>query len=380
MVAGILLALFALPGAAAVTISGYIDFGYIAAEGGASVLGATPNQVQAAAATNGNRSANNGFALNDVNIDLNATFTDRISGYASFNFVTGARALIDAAYIQFDQPGPLTGKGTAGRFFSAFGIEGRVAESNLTKFINMSLLSPFTVGSLDGAMYATTFGPVDVAVSYTNGDPIASSRMAGWGNGSITDPTYLQPGLYGAVGNAAPVNNDRAIAGRLGFKPIDGLEVGVSGSHDGSYTASGASVPINLKRNMLGFDLSYVHGGLSLKSEYLSVTEDGDASTGLRTGKAKAHGYYLEGLYCFNEKYAVGARYNRLKVKQSPTVAQTNNDVSTLSIAGCYNVSNNVMLKAEYDFNREYQLNGVTSGVGVTVPNDVLAFSLVGSF
>ena len=89
--------MIALPASAAgVTISGYIDIGYIAAQSGADGTGLA-NKQQASGATNGTWNGNDGFSLNEVNIDLSSQLTNDINAFISLdvNTPTNAAAVVD---------------------------------------------------------------------------------------------------------------------------------------------------------------------------------------------------------------------------------------------------------------------------------------------
>ena len=367
--------MIALPASAAgVTISGYIDIGYIAAQKG----GVVGNQ-QASGATNGTWNGNDGFSLNEVNIDLSSQLTNDINAFVSLdvNTPTNAAAVVDYAYIDFANPGPFDLNVRAGRIPSVIGIEQRASESNQTKFINLSLLSPLTVGSVDGAAVYGSFSPVNYAIAISNYDLVGSD--------SITTTAALPPSNNnGAVAGLAENNNDLAISGRIGVIPIEGLEVGVSAARDVYQTAPSALAPTNPIRTLLGVDVSYSWGALTLKGEYVSAKEQKAAAiTSIKLSDAKVSAYYVEGLYDLTSKLTLGVRYNVVKVTQN----NVNNaspsdklaDYNTLSFAGCYKVADNVLLKAEYDRNDE-SVMGYASQAGIENDNDVIALSLVGSF
>lgn len=368
----------ALPASAAgVTISGYVDIGWQSIEGGRNFGGGGNSLGQAAGATNGaNLAGNDGFQLNEVNVDLSSQLTNDISAFMSFDAIAGAGVAVDFAYIDFANPGPFDLNLRAGRIPSVFGIEQRMSESPQTKFINLSLLSPLTVGSIDGAAIYGTFSPINYALAVSNDD------VAGAGNQIITaagaQSLPLAPGNNNGSANAASANNNNnlAISGRLGIVPIEGLEVGISGSLS-SYSAPG-NQPTDVDRSLLGLDASYSWGAFSLKAEYVKGDEE-------QRGAADAdfRGFYIEGMYDISSKYSVGVRYNDVKIEQASAAAQgIVNDYSTISLAGVYRIADNVHLKAEYDINEEDIVNRNT-GIGNTSPeisNDAFAVSLVGVF
>ncbi len=377
-------AFLAMPASAAgVTISGYIDIGYWAAENPAGQVHpngtviSNPARLQASNSTAGSWNGNDQFSLNNINIDLNTKFTDDISGYMSFDFVLGAAPTIDYAQIDFNNVGPMNNKISVGRFGSVIGIEQRVSESNLNKFINMSLLSPFTTGAIDGVGVFGSFSPVSYALAVSNNDP--------FGGASITTGvnTPVQTTLRGAVPEN---NNNKAIAGRLGVMPLEGLEIGVSGSHS-VWSANGANQVNNPDRSIIGVDASYVWGALSLKGEYVNIKEQQAALLAATTAAQpiKVVGWYVEGWYDWTAKIGVGVRYNRVQSKQNSiaVVNATNTDLvsdySTLAIAGAYRIADNVTFKVEYDLNKESVLQRISSAVS-DIDNDVIAASLVASF
>ncbi len=385
----LLAALVALPASAAgITISGYVDLGYWAAQNPsdrldpASGVKLNPglSQLQAASATNGSRNGNDQFALNEINIDLTAQLTSDITALVSFDFIGGAAPVVDYAYIDLANPGPFDLNMRIGRVPSVIGIEQRVSESNQGCFLNLSLLSPFTVGSQDGLNLYGSFNPVNYAISLTNNDNLGGASMG---------VAPLRPGNNnGALGAVLDNNNNRAISGRIGAMPFEGIELGVSASHNvwAAPVGAGASAPDNKNaaRNLVGADLSYVWGPLSLKAEYVNVKEEqlykGPALGGLEN-PIKLVGWYLEGWYDWSERIGMGVRYNRVEIKQSRATGFSDlvADYSTISVAGAYRLADNVTVRVEYDKNDESVLNYVSASAG-DIDNDVIAASLVASF
>jgi len=413
--------LIALPASAAgVTISGYIDVGYIAAEGGRPTPGFAANNTTtpgvASGATNGNWSNNNGFALNEVNLDIAAQLTNDISAFVSMDlaannnntytvtntgrtdngFVAPAnsRIAIDYAYVDFANPGPFDLNVRAGRIPSVVGIEQRVSESNQNKFVNLSLVSPITVGSQDGVAIYGSFSPVNYAVAVSNSDNL--SRVAAVNTFmDVRQAGGLRPSNNNGVANdpTNDNNNAKAVSGRIGVVPIEGLEVGASASwdrplNDGLGIVGG--LPRKLDRNGFGLDASYTYGAFGLKAEYFRVNEEAINGTGAAAGDAafknKLIAYYGELTYDFSNKYGLGFRYNRQRISRAGSAAAAVNngtvsDVYQLQFAGVYRLADNVMLKAEYDVNKEKFLNGFAVPGATPAPaNNVFALSLVGSF
>lgn len=420
-----LAAMVAVPASAAgVTISGYVDIGYIASEafGGG-------NQLQASAATNGTNGQNDGFSLNEVNIDLASQLTNDISAFVSldFNSRTPGGAVagpgVDYAYVDIANPGPFDLNVRAGRIPSVVGIEQRMSESNQTSFVNLSLLSPLTVGSIDGAAIYGSFSPVNYALAVSNQDVVAGLTGArGTFNDAATahvagtlageyDVTGIVP-TAGVV--AAPFrvgaprnnngsalasglnnNNDLSVSGRVGIVPVEGLEVGASLSHDKFFAGASGTGTTQLARAVAGVDVSYAYGPFGLKGEWVKATEDqrGFSAGGGNAPKMEVRGYYVEGSYDVSSKYSVGVRFNRIQTDagNAPAASTMKNDWSTLAIAGVYRLADNVSLKAEYDINKEHELasGGIATGGPNTaaggrtvdeVDNDAFVMSLVGSF
>ena len=367
--------MIALPASAAgVTISGYIDIGYIAAQNGSNGVA-----QQASGATNGTWNGNDGFSLNEVNIDLSSQLTNDINAFVSLDVNTPTAAVVvDYAYIDFANPGPFDLNVRAGRIPSVIGIEQRASESNQTKFINLSLLSPLTVGSVDGAAVYGSFSPVNYAIAISNYD------LAGFDTMPMNAPVPPSNNNGAAAAVANESNNDLAISGRIGVIPIEGLEVGVSAARDVHQTTPAVLVPKNPSRVLLGVDVSYSWGALTLKGEYVSAKEEQTAAVGAtKPSDVKVSAYYVKGLYDLTSKLTLGVRYNVVKVTQNSInnalASDKLADYNTLSFAGCYKVADNVLLKAEYDINDE-SIIGYESQAGKENDNDVIALSLVGSF
>jgi len=378
-----LAAALALPASAAgVTIGGYIDIGYAGIEGGQDQGASGNTTTHASGSTNGSVTSNNdGFNLNEVNIDLNTQLTNDISAFMSLDFIGGDNnangndVSVDFGYIDFANPGPFDLNLRAGRIPSVFGIEQRASESPQTKFVNLSLLSPFTVGSLDGAAIYGTFSPINYAFAVSNADVRGGNALQS-ANGATITPINPSNNNGSANGASSNTNNDLAISGRLGIVPIEGLEIGVSGSHS-TYLArvDGSIVGGELDRTMLGLDASYSWGAFTLKGEY--VTADEEVAANIRD--AEFRGFYIEGMYDVSSKYSVGVRYSDAEIKGGTGAQFPRADYDSLNIAGVYRVADNVHLKAEYDIN-ESDIQTVLGTPGVDVENDAFVVSLVGVF
>jgi hypothetical protein len=370
--------LVALPASAAgVTISGYLDLGFIAAQGGRNYPTTPNNGVQATTSTNGGWNANDQFVVNELNLDLASQLTNDISMFVSLDSIRGNAVSIDYAYVDFANPGPFDLNVRVGRIPSVVGIEQRASESNQTRFISLSLLSPYTVGAIEGAAIYGSFSPVNYALAVSNAD-VVGSRLGAVGSAL----TLLTPGNNNGNANLASYrdqDNGYAFSGRIGVVPIEGLEIGFSGSMD-EFDIARTVGSINKSRTLLAADASYAWGAFTLKGEYGAVKEE----TVNAQADLEGRGYYVEGVYDVNSKWSVGVRYSAIKLENA-AVGPTNGvvyDVNTLAVAAVYRVADNVQLKAEYDINGEKVLNSMAVNTlnNPTAKNNVLALSLVASF
>lgn len=373
--------LIALPASAAgVTIGGYIDIGYLAAEGGTSIGGANVT-AQAAGTTNGYYDNDDQFVLSEVNLDLSSQLTNDISAFVSIDSIRGGALAVDYAYVDFANPGPFDLNVRAGRIPSVIGIEQRASESNQTKFITLSLLSPFTVGAYEGVAVYGSFSPVNYALAVTNEDIVGDMAT-----GASMGTAPLLPGNNNGAVNAASLdnNNNVALSGRLGVVPIEGLEIGVSGTYTkwitgGRATTGVASPNLDAIRSLYGVDASYVWGALTLKGEYISAKEEQFVQVGQAGQDIRANGYYVEAIYDLTSKVSLAGRYASVEFEQPNVIS----DYNTITVAGMYRIADNVSFKAEYDLNREDQINqtAIPSATISNKPkNNVFALSLVGSF
>lgn len=397
----------AIPASAAgVTISGYIDVGYLGGQNGnvpaATVLYTGPGQ--AVGSTNATYTDNDGFSFNELNLDVAAQLTSDISAFGSIDFIpargtAGSDVVLDYAYVDFANPGPFDLNVRVGRIPSVIGIEQRASESNQTKFISLSNVSPATVGSMEGLAIYGSFSPVNYALAVSNSDNFGTdSMLTSTGNNNMWRPAGNNRGS--AYRTGLDNNNSKSISGRLGVVPIEGLEVGVSGSW-GKWAAPAAAAGVagsaqgnNANRSLFGVDLSYVWGALTIKGEYAQVTEDqtsnlGSTTAGNANQELRMKAWYIEAMYDINSKYSVGARWNENKLTQQSYPNQIFGGQSnvaaynTLTVAGDMRITDNVVLKGEYSFNDEDLIYGQSvPGQQATnkIKNDAYALSLVGSF
>lgn len=406
----------AAPAAAAnVEIGGYIDVGWFDMEGGGTggLFGGTAttngNPAQTAVgSTNGAQTVagQQTSILNEVNIDLTAELADNVTVFASFDAIpTGGRAdatnvgnaaqpnggatTLDMGYIDFQNPGAMPINVRVGAIPSVIGIEQREAEANQKRSVSLSLLSPFTVGSVVGTGVYGSFDFVNYQIAWTNSDPFGAAPIYVNAGAAPTPATIsanlarIAPENNGVTG--ADNNNNRTIQGRLGVTPLEGLEIGVSGTI-GKYAAPLATG--DQERRLVGFDVGYVWGPWSAKAEYVSIDEDNNANAGVSDNKVRA--WYVEGAYEFGS-IASMAKSGGLVVRYSNETIDVDSDdnpangnisvevadVDQIAIGGWVDLSNDVRMKLEYQINDE----DTNPFYGTVDPNnDVLTMSVVASF
>ena len=418
------------PGAAAnIELSGYIDVGWYDLEGaGTGAVAGNLEQrspaLTAVGSTNGAQTTagQQTSAVNEVNIDLTAELADNVTVFASFDAIpTGGRGAdatraggagdgvltgsgsnggtltLDMAYIDFQNPGAMPINVRAGAIPSVLGIEQREAESNQKRTISLSLLSPYTVGSVVGTGVYGSFDFINYQLSWTNTDPFGpgaslatSAAIAAIPVGAAAPRTDIATGA-GSTLNAPNNNgitgvdadNNRTISGRLGFTPLEGLEIGVSGSI-GKYAAPLATG--DQERRLVAADLSYIWGPWSAKAEYINFDEDNSINAGADDGQFS--GFYVEGAYEFGSVASM-AKSGGLVVRYSEITTEVDgnslpggqgqsnfDDVSQVALGGWLDLSNDVRMKIEYQLNSEDTLGGNP----IDSDNDVLAMSVVASF
>lgn len=404
----------AAPGAAVnLEIGGYIDVGWFDVEGGgtgAVGLSADP-AAYAVGSTNGAQTTagQQTSTVNEVNVDLTAELADNVTVFASLDAIpTGGRgdgsanggtATLDLAYIDFQNPGAMPINVRVGAIPSVIGIEQREAESNQKRTISLSLLSPFTVGSVVGMGVYGSFDFINYQVAWANTDPFGAGAAftdaagaagaAGTlnaGQHTATALGSLRPNNNGVTG--ADFDNNRTIQGRVGVTPLEGLEIGVSGTF-GDYAVKAAGV--DRERRSVGFDVGYVWGPWSVKGEFLTIDEDNTVNA--RANDSQGTGWYIEGGYEFGSIASI-ARSGGLVLRYGEFDVDVDGDgvpgtlgsvqildVSQLAVAGYLDLSSDVRLKAEWQSNDE---DGLLNAASATVPrdieNDVFALSAVASF
>lgn len=289
-------------------ISGYLDMGYVDAEGGGSVsTGALQINSRGDRLADVGLDGDSSFLINNANLRLKAMPFERAEVVTSLDFIprklafttTGGNALSDtfevnmayAAYEPFGEPSALTDslfgdlKLYAGKFESPFGLEYRVNQSPDRVNISRSMMSIYWTGYPVGvkARGKLLKGPLgefrDSVLTYTlaltNGEPWIS-----W----LADQDRSD-------------NQRRVVQGRLsyGLDLVPGafFETGVS-------LANGPRISQGDNRtsaNSVGLDGRLEWGPLTLRAEY-DYSDLNRARTGLSTATAvKFSHLYAEGFY-----------------------------------------------------------------------------------
>lgn len=410
----------AVPGAGAeLKIGGYIDAGWFDMEGGGT--GATGNIVQADPAlqavgsTNGSQptQGQQTFALNEVNLDFTASLVDGVTAYASVDaiprggrgdiFANGGTLTLDGGYLEWKNPAGLPFTLLGGVFGSVFGVEKREVESTQRRTVSMSLLSPYTTGTVVGAGVLGNVGFITYEAAWASADPYGTlPAFTGDLNGDgVVDvaPAAVPTAPNTAAGAGAAIrlmppsgnhgltgldsNNNRTVLGRIGAKPFDGLEVGLSGSI-GKYARP--LVTGDQERRMVGADVSYAWGPWSMRGEYASIDEDNAVHAGADDSKHRA--WYVEGGWTFGALaslrrsgglvFRYGESETEIDGNSAPGGAGrvAYDEYAQAVLGGWIDLSDGLRLRAERAWNGEDLLGGNA----VESDNDVLAVSVVAAF
>ncbi len=385
-VASLILVLFlalAAPASARVSISGFIDLGYWAASnpdyGLTSATTGRPDRLQASTNTLGSHQGNDQFALNDIELSLEAELTERVSGVMVFNFGNGANPTIGEAFVTAEALTPLELDLTLGRLGSIFGIEQAFTGPVENPFITTSLLAPFTTGSLDGVAVALARGPFTLALAVSNDDLLPGATIG-------LNPLGAAGG--GVAGALTENNNDRAVMGRIGWTGIDALTLGVSGSRTiwAAPVAAGSAVPdaINASRILLGLDADWTSGRWNLKGEYAVADEEQLYKLGAEV-PIRWTGWRVGGWFEATAALGIGARFARIQTRQATNIlvppgnVALVSDYSALTLGVRWRPAERLIGKVEFTRNKESVLERA-SVAGRETDNDVLALSLIATF
>ncbi|MCM3877906.1 MAG: OprO/OprP family phosphate-selective porin [Thermoanaerobaculia bacterium] len=168
--------------------------------------------------------------------------------------------------------------------------------------------------------------------------------------------TFWSSITNGVVANQNDDSNDSVnFAGRLDFKPMHGLLVGVSG------LTSGGEGRDHLGRTRWGVHVKYDGGPLGFRAEFVRAEdESGTAAAKTMLG---SQGWYATVLYSFTQQWQLGVRYDEFTKN---TGVDPLNKIKTFTGGLHYLVKGkNMNLKLNYlnvkEDNRTVTLNGVTT-------------------
>lgn len=168
--------------------------------------------------------------------------------------------------------------------------------------------------------------------------------------------TFWSSITNGVVANQNDDSNDTVnLAGRLDFKPLHGLLVGVSG------LKSSGEGRDHLGRSRVAAHVKYDGGPLGVRAEWVRASDQ--SGTAAAKATLRTEGWYATVLYSFTAQWQLAARYDEFTKNID---ADPLNKIKTFTGGVHYLVKGkNINLKANYlnvkEENRSVTLNGVTT-------------------
>jgi len=308
-----------------------------------------------------------GFILNEVNLVLNAGFSDDLVGSTSINFVPRSGSnfslgdFVDVDLAQFEWMPTKSHRDSffVGKIEPVFGIEYRDRKANNRFGITPSLIGRYTMGTALGLKWRSKFGP-------SNNVIIAAALT----NGSTTTEQFH---FYDEIDRNAGKTGSARLALRLPPSPLFDLEIGGSGEYGPQDRATNSRKPMWF----VGVDMLARIASLDIKAQWMRGGADGwppDQVFGLKLH----NGAYLELDWMLTPVIGFLARgefRDAFVWLGDPTSdAGANRAYLTKSWRATGGVrivfSERVVLKAEYLHNGEY--GGIPQ-----IPNDVFTSSIV---
>ncbi len=151
--------------------------------------------------------------------------------------------------------------------------------------------------------------------------------------------------VNGAGANQTTQIEPKDVMGRIGFAPVDNIEVGISG-HLGRYQTDPFSDD-NESRKRAGIDVSFERNPVFVRGEYIVRKDDQPGG-----GSLKMNGGYLLGGYQFNEDLEAIARYEYYE----PDTSLEDNSLTAFNIGVNYYFIGNTRLSINYEL-RDDQFN-----------------------
>jgi hypothetical protein len=236
---------------------------------------------------------------------------------------------VEQAYVEYDFNENHSGK--AGVFLMPFGIVNETHE-------------PPT-------FYGTERNPVEkniIPATWWEGGLGLSSHFE---NGISTDVS-LTSGLYLTAGKDFKIRNGRqkvseakadsgALAGRVKYTGVQGLELSISGYYQDDYNQG----ETNNSDSLTGFSTHaiYAMNDFTVKALYASWDLSGDSAKTIGADTQK--GWYIEPSYKISEKWGVFARYNEW---DNAAGASNDTEYTQTDFGVNYWLDEDVVLKADY--------------------------------
>lgn len=236
---------------------------------------------------------------------------------------------VEQAYVEYDFNEQHSGK--AGVFLMPFGIVNEIHE-------------PPT-------FYGTERNPVEkniIPSTWWEGGLGVSSHFE---NGISTDVT-LTSGLYLTAGKNFKIRNGRqkvseakadsgALAGRVKYTGVQGLELSLSGYFQDDYNQG----ETHSSDSLTGFETHaiYTLNDFTVKALYANWDLDGDDAKSIGADTQK--GWYIEPSYKLSEKWGVFARYN---LWDNAAGKSTDTEYTQTDFGVNYWLDEDVVLKADY--------------------------------
>jgi hypothetical protein len=224
------------------------------------------------------------FHVGQAEIDLSADLGHRVGAemaitYADDSFTLGALVVGLTIYEKSKGAAGFLGLDaasvSAGQFDVPFGIDWRVYPSFDRKLISVPLVVEGTHGGW-------------------NDYGVAARMNSRWGNaaGYVMDDLAFEG--EDSDGNELAGDGDYAAGGRIGLRPVRSLEIG------GSYARSDGG-PESLDQVLVGMDLQYALGPISVKGEYIA-----HEITPFSGPEFQSSGFYYQAMYLAKQYYVVG--------------------------------------------------------------------------
>jgi phosphate-selective porin len=157
---------------------------------------------------------------------------------------------------------------------------------------------------------------------------------------------YAVAGVNGEGSNASDQNDPKNFVGRVGFKPLDGLDLGAS-----YYVGKRGSAKYDRKR--WGVDAIYKLDNLLIQGEYIDSSDDTVAST-IETHTLEGKGYFVEVGYKITPQIQPVFKYD----VWDPKVAGTYGELTKYVVGLNVYLNDWVKVQGAYEF-REEEKNDV---------------------